>query len=166
MSVKSGRKLMMPAVVLLILLGSGLMMKKSLSLKKEGAALRSQQKELFLLRDDFIELREKVGSVEGKKSLAKVGGIVQTIDEIFRSLGLNQKVKSVKPAGIREMKYASEEEAEVQLEKVDMNEMVNILYKLENAPMLLVIKKTTVKTSFENPTLFNITLTLGLAKPK
>ncbi len=166
MSVKSGRKLMMPAVVLLILLGAGLMMKKSLSLKKEGAALRSQQKELFLLRDDFIELREKVGSVEGKKSLAKVGGIVQTIDEIFRSLGLNQKVKSVKPAGTREMKYASEEEAEVQLEKVDMNEMVNILYKLENAPMLLVIKKTTVKTSFENPTLFNITLTLGLAKPK
>jgi hypothetical protein len=45
-----------------------------------------------------------------------------------------------------------------------MNEMVNVLYSIENAPMLLVIKKINIKTSFENPELLNITMTLSLVK--
>jgi hypothetical protein len=81
-------------------------------------------------------------------------------------MGLNQKVKSVKSIGVREKKYGIEEEAELQIEKVNMNEVTNILYRIENAPMVLSIKKATIKTSFDNPSLLNITMTIGLIKPK
>ena len=73
---------------------------------------------------------------------------------------------SVKSTGTREKKYASEEEAEVSVERVTMNEMVNILYRIENAPMILSVRKTSIKTSFDNPSLLNITMTVGLIKPK
>ncbi len=138
----------------------------SLSAKKERDSLQLQQKELIVLANEYRGLKRAVDSVEGRKSLTKVEGIVQAVDEVFGSLGLNQKVKSVKSAGTREKKYAIEEEADVSVEKVTMNEMVNILYKMENAPMILSVKKTAVKTSFDNPSLLNMTMTVSLIRPK
>jgi hypothetical protein len=165
-NLKTRRKLLISAVVGIILVVSVLLVSASLSLKKEGSTLRAQKEEILLLREDFLELRDKIGSVEGKKSLTKVEGIVQAIDEVFKSTGQNQKVKSVKPTATRDKKYAMEEEADIEVEKVSMNEMLNILYKIENAPMVLLIKKARLKTSFEDPSLLNMTMTIGLVKPK
>jgi len=138
----------------------------SLSLKKERANLRSRQNEMLGLQAEFEHLKSAVDLVEGRKSPVKVEGIVQAVDEVFTSIGLSQKVKSVKPLGAREKKYAIEEEADVRIERVTMNEMINILYKIENAPMLLSIRRTALKTSFDNPSLLNLTITVSLVKPR
>ena len=143
-----------------------LLVHMSLALKKERGDLRARQEELSLLKAEFQSLKGAVSSFESKKSLIKVKGIVQAVDEVFGALGLSQKVKSVKPMGTREKKYAVEEEAEIQVEKVNMNEMVNIFYKIENAPVMLSVKKTVIKTSFDNPGLLNLTITVGLITPK
>jgi general secretion pathway protein M len=143
-----------------------LSVQKSLSLKKEREDLRSRQKEISLLKGELEGLKNTVDAAEGRKSLVRVEGVVQAVDEVFRSLGLNQRVRSVKPLGTREKKFALEEEAEVQVEKVSMNEMTNIFYKIDTAPMALSIKKTTIKTSFDNPSLLNLTITVALVKPK
>jgi general secretion pathway protein M len=163
---RTDRRLLISAAALIILAVSVLLVSTSLSLNKEGSALRSQKEEIVLLKEDFVELRKKISAIEGKKSLMKVEGIIPAIDEIFRSTGLNQKVKSVKPIATRDKKYAIEEEADVEVEKVSMNELINILYRLENAPMVLLIKKARLKTSFEDPSLLNVTMTIGLVKPK
>lgn len=142
------------------------MINVSISLKKERSTLRAQQKELLSLKDEFLSLKGLVDSVEGKKSLIRVEGIVQAVDEVFKSVGLNRKVRSVKPLGTSEKKYAFEEEAEVQAEKLNMNELINLFFKIENAPMILSIRKTNIKTSFDNPSLLNITMTICFIKPK
>ena len=166
MNFKSDKRLLIAAGAVIMLAVSGLLLNTSLSLKKEGSFLRSQKEEILLLREDFLELRKKISAIEGKKSRIKVEGIIPAIDEIFRSIGLAQKVKSVKPTATIDKKHAIEEEADVEVEKVSMNELVNILYKLENAPMVLLIKKARLKTSFEDPSLLNITMTIGLVKPR
>jgi len=166
LNLRTDRRLLISAAAVIILAVSVLLVTTSLSLKKEGSALRSQKEEMLLLRGDFLELSKKISAVEGKKSLIKVEGIIPAIDEIFRSTGLTQKVKSVKPTATRDKKYSIEEEADVEVEKVNMNELVNVLYRLENAPMVLLIKKTRLKTSFEDPSLLNITMTVGLVKPR
>jgi general secretion pathway protein M len=153
-------------VLVLLFVLCFVLLEVSLSLKKERNVLRSQEKDLFVLANEYATLKRTVDSVEGKKSLTKVGGIVQAIDEVFSSIGLNQKLKSVKPTGTREKKYGIEEEADVSVEKVTMNEMVNILFKIENAPMILSVKKSAIRTSFDNPSLLNVTMTIALITPK
>jgi general secretion pathway protein M len=143
-----------------------LLVNASLSLKRERSSLREERKELLALRDEFVSLKASLSATEGRKSAAKSGGIVQTVDELFRSMGLNQKVKSVKSTDVRDRKYAVEQEAEIQLEKVSMNEMANIFYRIENGPFLLSIRKSVIKTNFENPTLLDITMTVDLINPK
>jgi len=134
--------------------------------KRELKLLREQQKEMIIFKDKFLSLKQRIDAVESKKNLSNVQGIVQAVDEVFLSIGLKDKVKTVKSTGRRDMKDGFEEEAELQIEKVSMNEMVNIFYKIENAPMVLTIKKASIKKSFENPDLLNIILTLSFLKAK
>jgi len=134
--------------------------------RKELKLLKEQRKEMLSLKDEFLSLRERVTAVESKKNLKNVQGIVQAVDDVFSSAGLKDKLKTVKSAGKREVKDGFEEEADISIEKVNMNEMVNIFYRLENAPMILTIKKATIKKSFENPELLNISLILSFLKQK
>lgn len=166
MNPKIDRNVLAFSGVVLLFIICATLFEVSLSLKRDRDTLRSQQKEMLLLAGQYGEIKNAVASVEGRKSLTKVEGIVQAVDEVFKSMGLQQKVKSVKSTGTSEKKYASEEEAEVSVEKVTMNEMVNILYRIENAPMILSVKRTSIKTSFDNPSLLNITMTVALIKPK
>ena len=133
--------------------------------KKELAAVKARQQEMLELKEEFLPLRQKVQGLENKKLLSRVTGIVHAVDEVFEPLGLKGKVKSVKPLGAKEQKGVSEERAEVVVKGVNMNEMVNILYNVENAPMLLIIKKINIKTSFENPELLDLNITLSFIKP-
>jgi len=166
MNLKADRNVLTISGIVFLFIVCAILFEVSLSLKRERNTLRSQQKEMLLLSGEYAVLKNTVAAVEAKKSLTKVEGIVQAVDEVFKSIGLGQKVKSVKSTGTREKKYVSEEEAEVAVEKVTMNEMVNILYRIENAPMILSVRKTTIKTAFDNPSLLNITMTVGLIKPK
>ncbi len=138
----------------------------SRSLKSERSSLREEKKELLALRDEFLSLKTSLGAVEGRKTAAESGGIVQTADELFRSMGLSGKVKSLKSTDARDGKYAIEEEAEIKLEKVTMNEVANIFYRMEYGPFPLSIRRSAVRTDFENPFLLDITMTLDLVRPK
>jgi hypothetical protein len=134
--------------------------------RKELKMLKEQQKEMLILKDEFLSLRQRIGLVEDRKNLSNTQGIAQAVDEVFSSVGLRDKVKTVKSAGKRELKEGTEEDADISIEKLSMNEMVNIFYKIENAPMILTVKKATIKKSFENPELLNITLSLSFLKTK
>ena len=136
------------------------------SQRQELKLVKEQQKEMLAIRDELLSLRQSIGAVEGKKELTNIQGIAQAVDEIFSSVGLKDKVKAVKSMGKREIKEGTEEDADISIEKVSMNEMVNIFYRINNAPMLLAVKKATIKKSFENPELLNINLNLSFLKPK
>jgi hypothetical protein len=134
--------------------------------RRELELLENQRKEMITLKEEFLSLRRKVDFVEGKKNLSSVEGVVQAVDEVFSFTGLKDKVKTVKSTGRKEIRDGFEEEADVYLEKITMNEMINIFYRIENAPMVLTVKKAEVKKSFENPQLLNISLSVSFLKAK
>ena len=134
--------------------------------RKDLLQLKEQRKEMIVLRDALLLLSRKVRSVEAKKELSNVQGTAQAVEEVFSSVGLKDRVKAVKSTGKRETRDGFEEEADVSIEKVTMNEMINIFYRIKNAPMVLTVKKVTIKKSFENPELLNISLVLSFLKSK
>jgi hypothetical protein len=119
---------------------------------------------MAVLKDEFVSLKQKIQRVESRKKLANVQGVLQAVDEVFSSLSLKEKVRTIKSTGRRETKDGIEEEADVSVEKVTMNEMLNILHRIEHAPMILTVRKVAIKQSFENPELLNITLMLSFLK--
>jgi len=134
--------------------------------KKALKNLKDQKQEMMTLKDELLTLQQKIQATESRKNLTATQGVVQAIDDVFVPVGLKDRIKTVKATGKREGRDGFEEEADVYIEKVTMNEMVNILYRIENAPMILTIKKITIKKSFENPELMNISLILSFLKTK
>jgi len=163
---KNRRIISFSAVLISFLILAALGIKMLSSQTKELHQLQEQRKEMAVLRDEFLSLQQKIQTVENRKNLTNVQGVLQAVDEVFSSVGLKDKVKTVKNTGKRETKDGIEEDADVSVEKVTMNEMVNIFYRIDHAPMILTIKKVTVKQSFENPELLNITLMLSFLKTK
>jgi hypothetical protein len=136
------------------------------SQRDELKLLKEQQKEMSAIRDELASLQQRINTVEGRKDSTNIQGVAQAVDDVFASIGLRDRVKTVKSTGKREMKEGTAEDADVSIEKVSMNEMVNIFYRIKHAPMILAVRKATVKKSFENPELLNITLSLSFLKPK
>ena len=130
---------------------------------RELSQLKTRFTEFSVLSSEYRSLKEEVGSIEQKRFLTKTNGIANALDDAFVSLGVKGKMKSIRGIVGREIKgQINEETAEVQMEKVNMNELVNILYKLENTPLLLSIQKLALKKSFDKPDLLDVTMTISL----
>lgn len=133
------------------------------SAEKELDALTAKQKELVSMSGEYRALKENVDFAERKPSLPQVRGIADALDNISSSLGIKGKVKSVKAVSSREIQGSmNEESAEVLIEKVTLNELVNLFYRIGDAPMILSVKKVTMKKSFESPELLDVTMTMAL----
>ncbi|RLI48678.1 MAG: hypothetical protein DRP09_21230 [Candidatus Thorarchaeota archaeon] len=112
-------------------------------------------------------LSEKYSSLERKflnlkKKQSKVKGVMEAVDKVFSTLGLKNKLLSVKFIAKKDLFDISEETAEVYIANVNMNEMINIFYKFKNIPLPIVLKKVSILPSFEEQNLFDLNITVSL----
>ncbi len=133
------------------------------SAKKDLAVLRTKQGELASLSRDYRTLKENVDLVEQRPSLSQIRGVANAVDSLSSSLGIKGKIKSVKVTPSKEVSGSMKEEnAEVVIEKVTLNELVNLFYRIGDAPMILSVKRVSMKKSFENPELLDVSMTIAL----
>jgi hypothetical protein len=150
------------ALIAALVLGAAVAVGMYSKMKAEAEDLKAKKMEFLSLREEYLSIKSSVDAAEGRGSLTNASGIVQAIEEAFSSVGLKEKIKSVKPTGSKEITGGNEEEAEVQAEKLTMNEAVNMLYRLENMPMILTVRRADIKKSFDSPELLNITMSIAL----
>ena len=133
------------------------------ALEKEVSELTAKYHEFSTLADKYRSLKVSVNAIEQKKTLTKTNSITQAMGDISLSLGIKDKMKSIKLTGTKKaIDQISEESAEIQMEKLNMTELVNLFYKIENAPMILAVKRVAIKKSFENPELLDVTMSVSL----
>ncbi len=130
---------------------------------KDLESARARHKEMSILSTEYKSMKGRIDVIEQRDAVRDIKGIAQAIDSILSSLNMKEKMKSLRTAESREIRGGmTEEDAEVLMERLDMNELVNLLYRIENAPMMLSVKGIKMKKSFDNPELLNVTMTLAL----
>lgn len=135
------------------------------SLKNENKDLKNRLRDMQMMQEEIIHIKDIVGSKEKKIGLTRVNGVVSALEQILNSIGLQAKV--IKPLEkIRNGEF-TEEGSDLEIENIDLNRIVNLLYKIENSPVPLKTKNTVIKTTFENPDMFTLNLTVSLiSKPR
>lgn len=149
------------AVLLLFLLVIPLFFLARSSTKDLDAA-RSRYREIVQVGGQYLDLRDRFDAVERRKSAKKAGSVTEATDMVLSPLGIKGKMKALKVTGKKEIRDGHEESAEVRFEKMTMNEVVNVLYAIDHAPVTVSVKRVTMKKSFENPELLDVTMTLSL----
>ena len=161
---RASRKKMVIVVVLIglyILIIPNLLWNRAA--EKELSEWTAKYDEFSTLANKYRSLRTSVNALEQKKTLTKTNSITQAIGDVSLSLGIKEKMKSIKLTGTKKiMDQMSEESAEIQMEKLNMSELIHLFYKIENAPMILAVKRVVIKKSFENPELLDVTMAVSL----
>lgn len=127
-------------------------------------SLRGRMTEFSSMKEKYVSLRAEIGRLEARDSLTNVQGVVQAVEETFVSLGLKEKIKAVKSSALKQTNGSTEESAEVEVEKLSLNEAANVFYRIENSPMILLLRKVNIRKSFEDPSLLNLTMTVSFIK--
>jgi general secretion pathway protein M len=129
---------------------------------KKWSAREADIAEMLLLKQRYQEasvgaqkLNNRLAAIRPDDSPAKV------IDEI----GIKGKNSQIRQLKGEERSGFVEDAAEVKLEGLTANEVVNLIYRLEYGSKPVVIKKTLLKTRFDDPAKIDLTLNIALLKP-
>ncbi|MEN6321012.1 MAG: hypothetical protein ABFD82_19930 [Syntrophaceae bacterium] len=133
------------------------------STQKDLATLTAKYSEFTALTGNYKSLKENVSTIEQKKSLTKINSVAQAMEDITAPLGIKAKMKSIKGTGTKKvMDQMTEDSAEVQMEKLNMTELIHMMYKIDNAPLILAVKKMVIKKSFESAEHLDVTLSMSV----
>jgi hypothetical protein len=117
------------------------------------------------LKNEYAALKADTGELERLVAMSPREGVMGSLENILAGMGLKGKIATLKAAGTRESEGLIQEEAELTMKKLTLNETINVLYKLENAPMMLAIQGVELKRSFTGNTI-DLTLTAALTMKK
>ena len=151
----------MVLVVFTVLIIPNLLWKQSA--QKDLSTVTAKYREYSALTGEYRSLKENVDVMEQRKSLTKTNSIAQAMEDITLPLGIKGKMKSIKGTGTKKIvDQMTEESAEIQMEKLNMSELIHLFHKIDNALMILSLKKVVIKKSFENADLLDLTMSVSL----
>ena len=127
-------------------------------------AIGAEAAEVEAFSSELKALTARVSAQERRVGLTNVSeGLAAAIERVATPLGLKDRIKSQKSLA---SSARTEDRSEVLFEALTMNEAVNLLYSLDHAPMLLVVRKAGLKTNFTQPDRLDLLLTISLVKPE
>lgn len=128
--------------------------------ERERESFIGRFREFNSLAEEYRMIKADVADVADDATVELLPSIKGLID----SIGLNGKVKSLKMIGSREFKEIVEEMVEAEIERLTVNELINLLYGIESHTAHLSIKDIRMKKDFENPERINLNIKVSFYK--
>lgn len=131
--------------------------------KRAVSVKKSELEELRILKEEY--LKKKVGFDYLEKRLLSPKGSdspIRILEDIGRKIGIKEKITALKPLEERTIRGYMERGVEMRIDGMDINQLINLLYRIENHSALLIIKEFSMKNRFDNPDLMDITINTSL----
>lgn len=121
-----------------------------------------QYEEMSALSKLYSELSSSVNSVEKRSALSKGDSLPIVVESMITDIGLKERLRSVKPFGGGTKGNYEVQEAEVLLEKLSMNELINVLHGIYTEPAGLFVTAAEFKRDFTERETINAQLSLKM----
>lgn len=131
-------------------------------LEKRRKARENDLVEMMVLKQRFLSARLASQRFAGRLSAIRAD---DSPAKIIEEIGITGKSSKVTPLKGEELGGFLEDSAEVTIEGLSLNEVVNLLYLIEKGARPIVIKKAKLKTRFDDPAVLDLTMTIALLKP-
>lgn len=139
----------------------------NISTSRDLATLKTKIKDFQSLSKQYEGLKTSVDTFEKKGTLSKGEGLLRASQRVFEELGLSKKLKSAKVTNTKELKTEYiEETVDIIAENLTINEILNVLYRIEKLPMMVAVKSLNIKRSFENPDNLHLQMSMSYFSKK
>ncbi len=147
------------AAVLLAAISYGMTNKTERLLRSRKAELKS----FYERKYEYMKERAIVAPLEKRLLLPQSrGSAAAVIEEIGGLSGIKSSINSFRPFEDKAEKGYLKNGVEVKVEGINLNQMANFLYRVENYRNLLLIRDFSMKSRFDNPDVYDMTMQVVL----
>lgn len=143
-------------------LGWGTLAAKTTELERKRAAREAVLKELMPLKVAYRTARANSDQAAGRMAALRPD---DSLSRIIEESGIRGKSVKITPLKGEERNGFVEEAADVRMEGLTANEMVNLIYRLEKGSRPVVLKKVNMRVRFDDPSRFDLAMAMALVKP-
>lgn len=110
------------------------------------------------MKEEYLKERRAIEPFIRKILLPSNRSPDSIIEEMAKGLGIKGNIISIKPIEEKPEKGYLKTGIDVKIDGITLNQMANLLYKIENFRNLMLIKGFVMKSRFENPDMLDITM--------
>lgn len=132
------------------------------AVEKKRSARETVLKELLSLRVTYQAARRSSDQLNGRLASLRPD---DSPAKIIEDTGIKGKSIKIVPLKGEERSGFIEEAADIRIDGLTFNEAVNLLYRLEKGSRPLVIKKSNLRSRFDDPSRCDLSLIMALLKP-
>jgi general secretion pathway protein M len=148
--------------LLTVSLGWSALAARTSALERKRAAREAVLKELLPLKAAYRSAKLISDQQTGKlATLRPDDSLARVIEEI----GIRGKGVKIAPLKGEERNGVIEDAADVRIEGLSANEVINLIYRLEKGSRPISVKKANLRVRFDDPSRFDLAMSIALLKP-
>ena len=148
--------------LLVVVMGWSALAAKTAELERKRVAREVVLKELLPLKMAYRSARMNADQLTGRMAMLRPD---DTTARIVEEIGIKGKGLKIIPIKAEERSGILEDAADVRIDGLTGNEMVNLIYRLEKGSRPVTIKKANLRVRFDDPSRFDLAMTIALFKP-
>src|SRR3990172_4805336 len=151
------------ASVLILCLIFQFFLSGTVRLDKKAQALQIELKKLDSLRNEYIQSK---GSIEELSKSIKTGdeSLISVVEKILVDSRVDRGNFSIKSRTSTPGDLYEETSVDVDLKKIPLDRMVDVLYKIQTTTAFLKVSKLRPQTRFDNPDLMDVSFRVSTFK--
>jgi len=127
--------------------------------QRKTANVKKEYAEFLKLRVEYVEIKAALSRLQANiTSGGSDDSLLARMEATARSLGLQDRITSMKPFSTDHDSGIKESSVEIRMEKLDLKGVVDLLEKVENSESNTRVGRLRVKTRFDDPSLVDVTI--------
>lgn len=125
------------------------------------AARQRQLQQVEILRGQFLALQRQLRDADRRLDSSRNFSLFSFIEGITTQVASKENLVYMRPQPAAAQDGYQENSVEIKLEKIRLDQLVRMLYDIQNADAFLQVKNMRVKTRFDDRTLLDVVLTVS-----
>ena len=127
--------------------------------QRKTANVKKEYAEFLKLRAKYVEIEAALSGLQANlTSGGSDASLLARMEATARSLGLQDRITSMKPFSTDLDSGIQESSVEIRMEKLDLKGVVDLLEKVESSENNTRVGRLRVKTRFDDPSLVDVTI--------
>lgn len=131
------------------------------TLSRKRVVREADLTELMLLKQRYLTLKKESERLSNRLATVKAD---DSPGRMVEEAGFRGKPVQIRPLKGDDRGGVQEDLAEVKIDGLSANELVNLLHRLEKGTKPTILKKLSVKSRFDDPAKLDVTLTVALVR--
>lgn len=130
-------------------------------LQGQIAARERQLAEVRQLRQEYLQLQKQVEAGRGQLERSEGFSLFTFVEQLITQVARKDNLVYMRPQQASVRDEVREESVEIKLEKIEIDQLVRLLYRIDTSEAFLGVKSMRLKTRFDDQSLFDVVLTIA-----